>query len=299
MIEIYADVVFFINFAMDFFVFWIVSKLIKRKVKGYRLALGGAVAAALYCLIVFLPRLEGILNVFFAFAILMIGTRISFGATSVREFIKLIFFAHLTAFALGGAGMALFYFSNISDYIGNFIGFTVHNFSIKLLLAVSCGAYILIKLASNWITRTVIKKQTFYHIRILFDNREISMTALVDTGNSLHDPISHFPVIVAEFSEIKSFLPDSLKIMFYEEKDDDMLHVVSHLQESKIAGRIRMIPFTSIGKQNGMLLGFKPDKVIIAEKELELQDVIIAIHNFQLSKDGVYHALINPDIFVQ
>ena len=297
MVEIYADVVFFINFAMDFFVFWIVSKLIRQKAKLYRLLLGGAVAAALYCFVIFFPRLEGVLNIFLAFAILMLGTIISFGITTVKEFIKLIFFAHLTAFALGGAGMALFYYSNISDYIGNFIGFTVHNFSIKLLIAVSCAAYIMIKLASGWISRTIIKKQIFYHINIVFDNTEISLNALVDTGNSLHDPISNFPVIVVEFAEIKQFLPDSLKIMFYEKQDDDLFSAVSSLQESRLAGRIRMIPFTSIGKQNGMLLGFKPDKVIIAEKKLELQDVIIAIHNFRLSKDGVYHALINPDIF--
>ena len=298
MVEIYADVVFFINFAMDFFIFWIVSKLIKRKTKLYRLLMGGAVAAALYCFLVFFPRMEGFLNIFFALAILMLGTVISFGPVSVKEFIKLLFFAHLAAFALGGAGIALFYFSNISDYIGNFIGFTVHNFSIKLLLAVSCTAYIIIKLTSNWISRSIIKKQTFYSIHIVLDNTKITLNALVDTGNSLQDPISKFPVIVAEFAEIKTFLPDSLKVVFYEKQDDDLLNVVSNLQDSHIAGRIRLIPFTSIGKQNGMLLGFKPDRVIIAEKELELQDVIIAIHNFQLSKDGIYHALINPDILM-
>ena len=41
--------------------------------------------------------------------------------------------------------------------------------------------------------------------------------------------------------------------------------------------RFRLIPFSSLGKQNGMLIGFKPDKVTIKFDGLEKEkgDVII------------------------
>lgn len=41
--------------------------------------------------------------------------------------------------------------------------------------------------------------------------------------------------------------------------------------------RFRLIPFSSLGKQNGMLIGFKPDGVTITfdENRLEKENVII------------------------
>ena len=33
--------------------------------------------------------------------------------------------------------------------------------------------------------------------------------------------------------------------------------------------RVRVIPFSSLGKQNGMLVGFKPDNIVIKCEEIE------------------------------
>ena len=62
--------------------------------------------------------------------------------------------------------------------------------------------------------------------------------------------------------------------------------------------RFRVIPFTSIGKENGMLLGFKADKVTINEDEnIEtISKVIIGIYDYKLSKKNEYSALIGFDI---
>ncbi|MBZ4667939.1 MAG: Sporulation factor SpoIIGA, partial [Defluviitaleaceae bacterium] len=48
-IEIYADVVFFLNLVMDYFILWIVSKIIKKKVSFKRLLLGAFLGALFYC----------------------------------------------------------------------------------------------------------------------------------------------------------------------------------------------------------------------------------------------------------
>jgi stage II sporulation protein GA (sporulation sigma-E factor processing peptidase) len=61
-----------------------------------------------------------------------------------------------------------------------------------------------------------------------------------------------------------------------------------------------VIPFSSLGTPNGMLLGFKPDQVEILEKDdtiKVLQDVVIGIYNQRLSRDNKYQALLHPDIF--
>ena len=62
--------------------------------------------------------------------------------------------------------------------------------------------------------------------------------------------------------------------------------------------RLKVIPFSSLGKQNGMLLGIKADKVIIKsdEEEKENDNVIIGIYNKFLTKRGEYRALLGIEL---
>ena len=58
----------------------------------------------------------------------------------------------------------------------------------------------------------LIQKQIWYHfyqipLSIRFNDTELSITALVDSGNHLRDPISRAPVIIVEESALTSFLP--------------------------------------------------------------------------------------------
>ena len=67
---------------------------------------------------------------------------------------------------------------------------------------------------------------------------------------------------------------------------------------SQWATRFRLIPFSSIGKSNGILVGFKPDKIIVKTNEevFEIKESIVGIYNNILSSEGNYSALLNPDI---
>ena len=62
--------------------------------------------------------------------------------------------------------------------------------------------------------------------------------------------------------------------------------------------RLKLIPFSSLGKQNGMLVGIKADKVKIIEEEQEYKNdnVIIGIYNKSLTKRGEYRALIGLEL---
>jgi len=62
--------------------------------------------------------------------------------------------------------------------------------------------------------------------------------------------------------------------------------------------KFRVIPFTSLGKQNGMLLGIKADKFSIQTENgnVDVSNVIIGISTHDLTKNGLYSALIGLDI---
>lgn len=62
--------------------------------------------------------------------------------------------------------------------------------------------------------------------------------------------------------------------------------------------KLKFIPFSSLGKQNGMLLGIKPNyiKVISNETETINENVIIGIYNKSLTKRGEYRALVGIEL---
>jgi len=296
--QIYADIVFIINFIMDIFILWTVSKLTKKEISMLRMIAAGIIMSSIYCMLIFITQFQLYLNIFSSLVIIMLGILISFNPNSVKEFIKLIFLSHIAAFAIGGLGMALFYFTNISNIIGNMVGFTIENFSFKLLIASSCIFYILIKFSIMYFKSSLVKKQIFYPVTIFFKESVVSLNALLDTGNSLSDPINNLPVIICEFDAIKDFLPSSLKLYFYENRENEFDFLSDNVEDIDFFGRVRIIPFASLGEQHGILIGFRPDKVEISDenKVISLTDTVIGIYNFKFSKDGKYKGLLNPEI---
>ena len=62
--------------------------------------------------------------------------------------------------------------------------------------------------------------------------------------------------------------------------------------------KLKIIPFASLGKQNGMLVGIKPEKIeIINEQTEENKNAIIGIYNKSLTKKGEYNALIGIELY--
>ena len=61
--------------------------------------------------------------------------------------------------------------------------------------------------------------------------------------------------------------------------------------------KFKVIPFSSLGNDNGVLLGFKPDYIkIYDEEEYVKNNIIIGIYNGKLSKSNLYTSLIGLNI---
>jgi stage II sporulation protein GA (sporulation sigma-E factor processing peptidase) len=294
---VYADVVFIINFLMNGFILYIVSKLIKKKTKWYKIIISSFIMSLIYCLFMFVPMLRFLNVIFVSAAIILIGVQIAFNPKGIKEYASIIVTCYITAFSVGGLGFALYYLTPAANIIGDALQFTINNFSIKILLFSTCTFYILFKVFHAKLHRLLIKNQVFYNVTIYSDANDVKFNALLDTGNSLKDPLNEYPVIIAEFEVIKAFLPSKMKELFEKRKENDLTSLVSTAVDCEFSKRIRIIPFTSIGKQNGVLCGFRPDKVEIntGDDVFTLKNVIIAIYNFNLSEDGTYHGLLGTE----
>ena len=69
--------------------------------------------------------------------------------------------------------------------------------------------------------------------------------------------------------------------------------------DDEYTSRFRLIPFSSLGMQNGMLLGFKPDLVSIEfdGTKKKLEKIIIGIYDKNITKNEEYTGLVGLDIF--
>jgi stage II sporulation protein GA (sporulation sigma-E factor processing peptidase) len=222
---------------------------------------------------------------------------VTFTPDKFRDFFKLISIFYIISLAFGGAAFFLFYITG-SGIIANGT-FYIRDFPLSLLISAFALCYILLVYCWDYIQSRILKNQLKYNIVIEIDGKSAGIDAIIDTGNSLKDPISNLPVIVVEYEVLKDLLPRRLSQMFRDSGGNvDYERLCSIMDNADWIYRVRLIPFSSLGKQNGMLVGVKPDKVRINHSKFsrEISNVIVGIYNNKISKDGDYKALLYPEI---
>jgi stage II sporulation protein GA (sporulation sigma-E factor processing peptidase) len=153
--------------------------------------------------------------------------------------------------------------------------------------------YIIIKFAINIYKNNVMKKQFYCKVNIYLGNEKTQLNALVDTGNSLYEPITRAPVIVAEFNSLKRLFSKNV-LNTFEENKNISIELIDRISKEV---PLRIIPFSAIGSEHGILIGFNAEKAeIITDDIITIHNAVIAVYNNKLSKNGIYNALLNPEM---
>lgn len=296
MIEVYGEYLFIENLLMNWLILYLTAHFSKTKVPRYKIWVGATIGA-FYAFVVFFPSLTFLYSMLMKIIASIFIIVITFMPYQFKHFFKLLGIFYLISFMFGGAAFALFYLTDFHGLLSNGI-FYFGNFSLKLLIYSGIVAYILIKYCWEYIQIKISREKICIPIRIQIENQKSEVRALIDTGNSLHDPLSKYPVIVVEYTAIKELLPLDIQNIFHHSQDIDLDLITGIIQNSQWIHRFRMIPFQSLGKENGMLIGFKPDCVELQDNDRSkcIQEIIIGIYTKKLSPDGDYHALLHPDI---
>ena len=145
-------------------------------------------------------------------------------------------------------------------------------------------------MAKNKIT----KKDMFCKVKIKLENKEVVLNTMIDTGNMLKEPITGKSVIVVERSSLYELIPKEI-LNNIENILEGNFEKISEEIKNQYIPKLKIIPFSSLGKDSGMIIGIKPEKVeIINDEEIseERQDMIVGIYNKSLTKRGEYNALI-------
>ncbi|MCX7922357.1 MAG: sigma-E processing peptidase SpoIIGA [Clostridia bacterium] len=296
--EIYLDVLFLENVVMNYLILLVTSKFAKMRISSLRLFIGALIGALYVVFLIFNPGIKVYYTTFAKIVLSFAIIAVTFAPEKVSAFFKTLAIFYVSTFIFAGAALAFLYFNNSGGFVENGIVYVFGQSKWTLLVFSIVTVGIIIRIFWEILQYRVIRERLMIPLKISFESRIISLAALIDTGNSLHDPLTNTPVIVVEFKAVRDILPQEIQGIFENSKENDLFSVTDIIAKSTWFSRFRVIPFTSLGKENGMLIGFKPDYIEIGESEEKkgVNDVIVGIYNRALSKNERYKALLGPEL---
>ena len=184
---VYLDLVFLINFIMDFYILSGVKFLLRLDTKLYRIILG-AFIGSLTIIILFFDISSLFLNLIkILFSLLMI--LVSFGK---YKLINRLFYLYVVSIILGGS---IYLINDTLGYDIDCFIFINNGYSINLIILIIISPLILFFYIKEFY-KLKKKLNTIYNVKIKLKNKEISIEGFLDTGNMLIDPYFHRPIIL-------------------------------------------------------------------------------------------------------
>lgn len=292
---IYLDVILLENLCMNYIILFATGLINRVKIKVWKLFVASLIGGV-YSILSFAPVLEIYTNFLFKIILSVVMVYIAFHPQNVKQLFKELIIFYLVSFAFGGCAFALLYFIRPQDILAR-NGVLTGTYPIKIALLGGIVGFVIVNIAFKLIKGKLSKKDMFCNISIFINGKEKQIKVFIDTGNLLKDPISGIPVIVVEVSELEEMIPKEIVENLNEILQGKDTKVLTEIPEDYKL-KFRIIPFSSLGKQNGLLLGFIADKVIInlEETKSELSNIIIGIYEKNLTKNGLYTGLVGIDI---
>lgn len=257
--ELYIDVLFLVNFMMDYILLLIVKRILKCSATHGSIFIGAIVGSLLTCLVVILPIPYAfvkfvLFHIFVNTCMIRVGLKIK----TIPAFLKAIILLYAGGFLLGG----------VMEHFRQY----VREGSLFFLLAfvsyyIVLGIFKFISYIQRW-------NQTHYKVDLYLDNEVYQVEGLIDTGNGLRDPISGQPISVLERGKAKELL------------------------EKSKGKNFRYVPYSTIGKAEGVLPVFRVDRMCIhRDVDCWVDKPLIGISEEKISTEREYDMILNPNLF--
>ena len=292
---VYLDVIFLENIVINYIILYVTGLISKSKIKQNKLLLG-ALIGAIYSIIYYLIKLKIYSSFIIKIILSIVIIYVSFKSNNYKDLLKKVLLFYLTSFVFGGAIIAIIYMAD-SQNITIQNGVLVGNYTIKTILIGVIIAYFTILIAFKIIKNKISKKDLICDISVRLDNKSIKTKALIDTGNMLKEPITNLPVIVMEHTLLYDVIPKDILNNTEKILGGDFSKIPDNIRDEYFS-KLKVIPFSSLGKQNGMLLGIKGENLTVNLKDeiKKIDKLIIGIYNKSLTKRGEYRSLLGLEI---
>lgn len=291
---VYVDVVLLENLCMNYIILFGTGYIIKLKIKHWRILVSSSLGAV-YAILAYMGIFPLYANIVVKIILSLCMVYIAFNPKNIKAIIKELALFYLVSFALGGCAFALLYIVRPQDIFmkdGVYIG----TYPLKIALLGGVVGFIITYVAFKVVKTRMNKNELIYEIVLKINEKELTTKVMLDTGNMLKDPISNNPVVLIEKKILYNILPKELlentkNMLGGDFKNNEDL-------ENEYRTRLRIIPFTSVGKQNGMMLGIKVDeiKIITDIDEIINTNAIVCVYEKEFSKRGKYFGIMGMDL---
>lgn len=294
-ITVYIDIIFLENLIMNSIILYATAVILKIKPKNIRVIASSAIGS-IYATITYVTEIE-IYQLAFCKAILaIVMVYVAFNPQSVKQIGKQVAIFYLASFVFGGVTLYLIYYIKPQEvFMKN--GVYVGDYILKVIMLGAIVAFITIKMCLKIIKTKISPKDMYCKIRFKLNEKIVETKAMIDTGNLAKEPITNRPVVIVESTLLDGVLPKQILNNLEKILCGDFSQITEELEEKYIS-KLRCIPFSSLGKQNGMLLGIRADEIQVEiedEKKIS-NNIVIGIYDKSLTKRGEYRALIGIDL---
>lgn len=286
---IYLDIVLFENIFLNFIILLSTAIISKSQIKIIRIFISSFIGG-LFAILNYIININWFFTIILKVIISIVMIKIAFSKSNFRKILKQLMFFYLVSFTFGGIAFMLLFFINPQNIIVK-SNHLVGTYPIKVAIIAGIVGFLVFVIISKIIKSNLSKKAMLCEIEIFYKGNIQKMKAMLDTGNLLKEPINKMDVVIVEKENLKSIISKDIldniqNILKGKMLESDNLH----------SYKLKLIPFSSLGNDNGLLIGFKPDYVkIYSEEEIVRNDILIGIYDGKLTKNNLYTSLIGLD----
>ncbi len=278
---VYADVLLIINLFVNYILLLCSARIMKNSASRLRI-LPGAAVGSIYGLVIFLPPLPVLFEWILRIAATALIVLCTFGYGSIRKYLR-CFFTFLTVSMVFGGMMQVLWLT-VSP-AGMVYSGGAYYFDIDIVvLAVSVVlCFAAVSIVSTFIERRA-PREALAILTVYRGQRCVRLNALIDTGNSLRESFSGYPVAVAEKSAVSGILPSAVS------------EYLSGAAPDGAGPAFRLIVHSTVSG-TGVMPAFRPDyaEIRTVSRTVRTDKIYIAVTENNIAK-GEYEAILNPDL---
>ena len=210
--EIYLDVVWALNFLLDFMLLLLTKGFARVPTKNIRILFGAFIAASIVPISFYFPD-SFFTTVAGKFLFSLIIILSAFGFITIYRYFQLLFIFYFTTFAIGGGLIGLHFLFSSPITLSNSGIVTVNSgygdpISWMFVLVGFPIVWLFTKRRMDKHGINKIRYDNLYKVSIQINNKSFTTTGYIDSGNQLTDPITKKPVIICDESFLKQWFTE-------------------------------------------------------------------------------------------
>lgn len=257
---LYVDVLFAINFSMDFLSLFFTAKLLHKNTAKARILIASLIGG-LYGIIDVLVQFPPVIKAIICVLVPFLMCTLALFEKNIKRLIVSFLMYWATSFVLGGIMSVLYSFANkvFAEYLSNSTSEVTYN-GVRFFIVVSLTVIFMLIFGKVFVSKKDLKSAS---VEVLYEGKSYRFDGLCDSGNIVTDPLSGRAVLLI-----------------------GMKNELGKIIESKDEMQKRFIPYSDVTSK-GILKGIIPEKIKVNNNEV---DAIIA--PIDKEKFGDYEALI-------